>query len=49
MAKNKAFQAAEKKIAEALRTGATELDLSCDQMKSQREMHRKKKDERGLC
>jgi hypothetical protein len=28
MAKNKAFQAAEKKIAKALRTGATELDLS---------------------
>lgn len=29
MAKSKAFQAAEEKIAAALRTGATELDLSC--------------------
>jgi hypothetical protein len=29
MAKNKAFQAAEEKIAEALRAGATELNLSC--------------------
>ena len=29
MARDKAYKKAEKKIEEALRTGATELDLSC--------------------
>lgn len=60
MAKNEVFQAAEEKIAEALRNRATKLDLGCEWgaevsekltelPECLREMHRKQKDQGGLC